>query len=136
MRGVLFAAGTVAGLLVPAAIAAQEIAVDCSNPTLQIEMTYCAEQDWLAADAGLNAAWAVAMAEMRRLDEALAPDQRGAAEYLRRGQRAWITFRDETCAAEGFRMRGGSGEAMLIYACRARLTAQRVQDLEELAVRY
>lgn len=29
-------------------------------------------------------------------------------------------------------MRGGSGEPMLIYACLARLTAQRTQDLRIL----
>ncbi|MEM8704384.1 MAG: hypothetical protein AAGF82_21395, partial [Pseudomonadota bacterium] len=28
-----------------------QTAVNCSNPVSQLEMTYCAEQDWLEADA-------------------------------------------------------------------------------------
>lgn len=136
MRGLVCTALMAAGLMIPGAGMAEEIIVDCDNPTFQIEMTYCAEQDWLAADAELNAAWARAMAAMRQLDENLASEQRGAVGHLRQGQRAWITFRDETCAAEGFVMRGGSGEPMLIYACRARLTAQRVVELEKLVAGY
>ena len=52
------------------------------------------------------------------------------------GFEAWIETNGKTDWNVSFLDSGGSGEAMLIYACRARLTAQRVQDLEELAVRY
>ncbi|WP_426031008.1 lysozyme inhibitor LprI family protein [Cypionkella sp. TWP1-2-1b2] len=110
--------------------------VDCANAEVQVEMTYCAEQDWLAADADLNAAYGVARDLMQGIDADLEASQRGAADYLRDGQRAWVTFRDATCAAEGYTMHGGSAEPMVIYGCRARLTAQRTADLEAMAEEY
>ena len=110
--------------------------VDCANAEVQVEMTYCAEQDWLAADADLNAAYGVARKLMQGIDADLEASQRGAADYLRDGQRAWVTFRDATCAAEGYTMHGGSAEPMVIYGCRARLTAQRTADLEAMAEEY
>ncbi|WP_349358660.1 lysozyme inhibitor LprI family protein [Stappia sp.] len=128
LAGVLLA---LTALAAPAA--AQD--VDCSNPTAQMEMTYCAEQDWNAADAALNAAYARAMDEMRRIDADLAglPHLVGAVDALRAAQRAWIPYRDKACAAQGFMARGGTMEPMLIYQCRADLTRQRTQELEALA---
>ncbi|RID90630.1 DUF1311 domain-containing protein [Gemmobacter lutimaris] len=111
--------------------AAQE--VDCANPTFQMEMTYCAEQDWNRADVALNAAYKEARALLQRMDAELPADQRGAAEYLKKAQRAWIEFRDAACAAEGYLMHGGSAEPMLVYSCLARLTDQRTGDLAALA---
>jgi uncharacterized protein YecT (DUF1311 family) len=103
--------------------------IDCSNPMAQVELTYCAEQDWIATDNDLNEAYKVAMAAMKAVDAGLDADQRGAVENLRNAQRAWITFRDAACAAEGYLMHGGTAEPMVIYSCRARLTAQRAEDL-------
>jgi len=118
--------------LFPAIAAAQQ--VDCANAMAQMEMTYCAEQDWIAADAALNAAYKEAMAVQKRLDADLPADQRGAADFLRQAQRAWVGFRDAACAAEGYQAHGGSMEPMLIYACRARLTAARAEDLRAMVL--
>lgn len=115
-------------------VAAQE--VDCANAEMQMELTYCAEQDWIAADAELNAAYGVARKMMQDIDADLEVSQRGAADYLREGQRSWVSFRDATCAAEGYTMHGGSAEPMVIYGCRARLTEQRTADLEAMADEY
>lgn len=113
--------------LVALPAAAQD--VDCATAQAQVEMTYCAEQDWMTADAALNDAYQAAMAAMKRVDAGLAAKDRGAVVNLRDAQRAWITFRDAACAAEGYPMHGGSAEPMVIYACRARLTDQRATDL-------
>ena len=51
-------------LLAPVSGLSQD--VDCSDPVTQMEMTYCAEQDWQAADAELNAAYGRAMAAMKQ----------------------------------------------------------------------
>lgn len=110
--------------------------VDCATAEVQMELTYCAEQDWLAADADLNAAYGVARDLMQGIDADLETSQRGAADYLRDGQRAWVTFRDATCAAEGYTVHGGSAEPMVIYGCRARLTEQRTADLEAMTEEY
>lgn len=109
---------------------------DCKNPITQVEMTFCAEQDWMAADKDLNAAYQEARTQMRKLDAYWPADQRGAESNLRDAQRAWITFRDANCAAEGWLMRGGTAEPMLIYGCRARMTRARTQELRDLAVDY
>lgn len=113
--------------LFPGAALAQQ--VDCANALSQVEMTYCAEQDWMAADAELNDAYADARALMRDIDADLPKSQRGAELALRDAQRAWITYRDQACAAEGYMMHGGSAEAMVIYGCRARLTVERTGGL-------
>lgn len=110
--------------------------VDCSNAQAQVELTSCAEQDWMAADDDLNDAYKVAMAAMKQVDAGLDAKDRGAVDNLRAAQRAWITFRDAACAAEAYQMHGGSAEPMVIYSCRARLTEQRTADLSYLEAPY
>lgn len=110
-----------------------QAAADCSNPVSQLEMTYCAEQDWLEADAALNTVYGIAMARMRETDGYLPDNLKGAADALRDAQRAWIPYRDKACAAYGYLARGGTLEPQLIYSCRADLTRSRVSELEELA---
>lgn len=107
--------------------------IDCSNPVSQMEMTYCAEQDWMEADAALNTVYGIAMAKMRETDGYLPDNLKGAADALRDAQRAWIPYRDKACAAYGYLARGGTLEPQLIYSCRAELTRARVSELEELA---
>ena len=107
--------------------------VDCNEASTQIDMTFCAEQDWNTADAALNQAYKAAMAVMKDVDANLPASDQGAADYLRQAQRDWISFRDNACAAEGYMMHLGSAEPMVIYGCRARLTVQRTEDLANLA---
>ncbi len=103
--------------------------VDCTNAMTQNEMTYCAEQDWNSADRALNVAYKVAVAAAKEIDAGLDAKDQGALDYLKQAQRAWITFRDAACAAEGYAMHGGSAEPMVIYGCRARLTRERTEGL-------
>ncbi|WP_428698684.1 lysozyme inhibitor LprI family protein [Stappia sp.] len=126
----LLAAGVLQASTVP--LGAQQ-AVDCDAPQAQMEMTYCAEQAWQAADKDLNAAYARATAAMRSMDTDLPPEMKGAVKTLREAQRAWIAYRDKACAAYGFLARGGSMEPMLIYGCYADLTTNRTGELEQLA---
>jgi uncharacterized protein YecT (DUF1311 family) len=102
--------------------------VDCSVAEAQMELTFCAEQDWMAADAELNDAYKAAMAVMKRIDATLG-EGKNAEGYLRQAQRDWVAFRDNACAAEAYPMHGGSAEPMLIYGCRARLTEERTLGL-------
>ena len=119
----------VAGLM-PAAALAQE--VDCANAMAQSDLNACAFADWQAADKALNAAYQKARLVMKNLDADLPELERGAETALKTGQKAWITFRDATCMAEGYVMHGGSAEALLVYGCMARLTAQRTTDLNAM----
>lgn len=118
----------------PMAAAAQDI--DCDNAMAQQEMNWCAEQDWLAADAELNAVWPMARAAMKEIDAGLPADMRGADKALLEAQRAWLAFRDAECAAAGWPMRGGTAEPLLIYGCLYTLTQQRTADLRALAEGY
>jgi uncharacterized protein YecT (DUF1311 family) len=115
-----------AGLL-PATAMAQE--VDCANAITQSDMNACAFADWQTADKALNSAYQKARLVMKNLDADLPEQERGAEASLKTGQKAWITFRDATCMAEGYVMHGGSAEALLVYGCMARLTEQRSTDL-------
>lgn len=115
---------------------AQNAVVDCANAQAQVELTYCAEQDWLIADDALNAAYKEARAAMKQIDADLPADQRGAEDSLKEAQRAWVTFRDKACDAVGYRMHGGSAELMVIYGCRAMLTEQRTDGLRALVMEY
>lgn len=110
---------------------AQEI--DCANAQVQMELNFCAERDWMIADGDLNAAYKAAQEVMKGIDAANPATQNEASSDLRDAQRAWVTFRDAACSAEGFLWYGGSGEQMVIYSCRARLTRVRAADLWALS---
>lgn len=119
-----------AGVLGISAAQAQDI--DCANAQVQMELNFCAERDWMIADAELNNAYKAAQGVMKGIDADNPALQNEASSDLRDAQRAWVTFRDAACSAEGFLWYGGSGEQMVIYACRARLTRDRAADLWSL----
>ncbi len=128
MKQVVFAAAL---LLAPSMALADE-KVDCTDPQVQIEINYCAEQAYLAADKELNAVYKKAVAAMKNIDSYLEPAQRGAVDTLKKAQREWIPFRDDACQAEGYMVSGGSMMSMVIYQCLERLTRQRIGDLDIL----
>lgn len=119
-------------LTLPAA--AQE--VDCANAMAQADLNACAYQDWETADAELNDAYQEAMALLETWDANLPEDEQGGAEALREAQRAWITFRDQACAAEGYAMKGGSAEPLLVYGCMRLLTEERTNHLTSMVEAY
>ena len=106
--------------------------IDCANTSVQVEMNFCAEQDWQAADAELNRVYKAVMAEMKAKDQSLPPELQGAAQTLRDAQRAWISFRDTNCRLAGYPMRGGSAEPLLIYGCLRQMTQDRSAELQAL----
>ncbi len=112
----------------------QAQAVDCKNPQAQLEMTACAQLDWQNADVDLNNAYLAAQAAMKAIDATMVGAKRNASETLRAAERTWITYRDAACLAESFAWRGGSGELMAIYACRARITRARATDLWAMTI--
>jgi uncharacterized protein YecT (DUF1311 family) len=114
--------------------AAQEI--DCANAMAQMELNQCAYDEWEAADAALNAAYKDAMALLKEWDANLPANEKGGAEALKSAQRAWITFRDEACAAEGYAMKGGSAEPLLVYGCMRVLTEERTAHLTGMVDAY
>ena len=55
---------------------------------------------------------------------------------MREAQRAWITFRDNACAAEGYAMKGGSAEPLVVYGCMRTLTLERTAHLTSMVEAY
>ena len=104
--------------------------VDCATAMAQADLNQCAYQDWEEADAGLNDAYQEVVAAYSQMDADLPEELGSGVETLRDAQRAWITFRDLACEAEGFAMRGGSAEPLLVYGCMRVLTEERIGHLQ------
>ena len=75
-------------------------------------------------DARLNATW-------RRVYPMLEGD---AAKALLEEQRAWITYKDASCALYATGDYGREGQVLHYPMCRAQVIAARIRDLEGLAV--
>ena len=93
--------------------------VNCANASTQFDINRCAAADLGKADAGLNRAYAQALAR-------LTP---GSKARLRDAQRAWIAFRDKQCAFEANGADGGSVSPMVAMNCATGLTSARARDL-------
>lgn len=124
-------AAILALLLGPAAAQAQE--VNCAAPVTQLDMNLCADRAWKLADEDLNLAYGMARSLMRQTDAALPEGDRGAEMALRDAQRAWITFRDAACKAEGYVWFGGSIRPLVVSQCLERMTRARTEELRALA---
>ena len=112
-------------MLMPGAAAA----LDCGAAVTQVDLNDCAGRGFKAADARLNAAYLKARAVMRRIDADLPKVDRGAEVALLGAQRAWISFRTQTCRAEAYASYGGSIAPMVECNCATRLTEARTKDL-------
>jgi uncharacterized protein YecT (DUF1311 family) len=125
--------------LLTLAAAAQDRAVDCDNAMAQPDLNACAYQEYERADAALNAQWKLTVAAMKEQDRGFdrTYDKRpGYYDTLLAAQRAWLTYRDQHCAVEGYTMRGGSAEPMVISGCLAQLTQARTAELKSLIEEY
>jgi uncharacterized protein YecT (DUF1311 family) len=98
-----------------------------------MELNYCAEKDFDAADAALNTQWKQTRKVVADYDKQLEANQRGAEKALLKAQRAWIDYRDGQCEAEGFAARGGTMEPMLVMSCKAEVSKVRADELKQLA---
>lgn len=119
--------------------AAAGLPSNCNNAQTQTEINVCAAEDYKAADAQLNRQRAQTSAIMKEQDKGGdgAKDGRpGYHQALLDAQRAWLGFRDAHCRIEGYAMRGGSGEAMLVSGCLAEVTRARTAQLKALTANY
>lgn len=104
---------------------------------IQQEMNICAHRDYLIADRKLNAQWTITAAKMKAQDRASDlpewDERPGFFDTLLEAQRAWLKYRDNHCAAEGYWARGGSLEPLLVSTCKRHLTEKRTEELRALA---
>lgn len=98
-----------------------------------VAMGGCLDREWQFWDARLNLAYKARRAETKAADAemrdlgSMAPSQ---AETLRDMQRAWITWRDATCAYEHAQWGGGTGGGPAAISCHMTLTARQALYLE------
>jgi len=98
-------------------------ALNCTDPQTQSEMNMCADQDFRAADAQLNATYRQLAAKLDAHSKALLVD----------AERAWVAFRDKECTFETVGNEGGSIRPMLYSGCLTTLTKARTRDLKAQA---
>ena len=103
-------------------------ALNCKDPQDQNSMTQCAALDFEKADKELNKIWPKIKSDAQGNDQGT-----GKTEYveaLLASQRTWLGYLEAQCKWQGFDMHGGSGEPMLYYGCKARLTSERIKELQ------
>ena len=108
---------------------------NCDNPVAQQEMNWCAAQEFNKVDAALNQQWKLTATAMKAQDAEwdFSQDRRpGHFDTLLAAQRAWLTYRDNHCASEGYWARGGSMEPLLVSTCKTTLTERRTEQLRSL----
>jgi uncharacterized protein YecT (DUF1311 family) len=105
-------------LAAPEILIAQNI--QCNPNGNTFEMRKCAADNYALADKKLNQTY-------QKLIGQLSPERK---KRLIEAQRAWISFRDKTCSFESSQALGGTAEPLFLTQCLAKVTQQRVQDLQ------
>ena len=93
---------------------------NCNNPQTTTAMKVCAGENYKKADKKLNQVYQQLKPKLRISQQ----------NRLIDAQRAWIQFRDKSCAFEGAFAEGGSLEPVLKTSCLTDVTEQRVKDLQ------
>ncbi len=132
MRHLLFAAA----LLVAApALAAPALADDevpgCENASSNVEIGYCVQDAYQKADKALNAFWPKVLASIDAADYVPPADRKTWKETVIAAQRAWVTFKEEDCAAVEYEWWGGSGAGIAEATCLYDRTTRRLEQLQD-----
>ncbi len=113
-----------AGLLLPSQASNIPVQVaqqpNCKNPQTTLDMNMCSSQEFEVADKKLNQLY-------KQLQAKISSRQK---QRLTVAQRTWIKFRDENCDYAKGQFEGGSLAASTYGYCRARVTQERIKDLE------
>jgi uncharacterized protein YecT (DUF1311 family) len=94
--------------------------VNCKSPQTTLDQNVCSSQEFQAADRKLNQVY-------QQLQPKLNSKQK---QRLIVAQRSWLKFRDESCDYESGHFEGGSVAPSVYGYCRARVTKERIKDLE------
>lgn len=95
-------------------------ATNCDRATTTVEAGECASRSFTAADRKLNQLY-------QQLKPKLDSKQR---QRLTQAQLNWIKFRDTTCDYERGEWGNGTGATPAQLSCLARVTQQRIADLQ------
>ncbi len=109
------------------------MAGECAGKTT-IEMSACAQADFLKSDAELNSLYKQVIAKAEALDKEQ-PDHMGWPGFkdsIVNAQRAWVVFRDKECELQTLDAEGGSLRQIEYPSCKKDMTDVRVNELEKL----
>ena len=95
----------------------------CAGADTQGAMNDCAYEGFLESSAAMSR-------QLRLIEPALTSAQR---PQWRRVQKAWLTYRTETCQFEASAVGSGSARPMVQWQCSDRMTKQRTAELFRLA---
>ncbi len=93
---------------------------NCKSPQTTVDMTLCSTQEFKAADTKLNQLYQQILPKINSKQK----------QRLTAAQRTWVKFRDETCDYSAGNFEGGTLAPPVYISCKARVTQQRVKDLE------
>ena len=93
------------------------------------DMITCVYTEYRQQDKKLNQVYSALMEQVKSGDPEYSQEIRNR---IVSAQKAWITFRDATCAVEAIDMLGGTGESLILGGCLGQVTKARVQYLVEL----
>ena len=112
--------------------AGQAQTIDCAKASSTVEMNFCADKDFQAADKSLNEAYAAALASIKTRDLEKPYDAKSFETAMRASQRAWLAYRDADCKdLVPQEWSGGSGTTSAVLGCMTEKTMQRTKDLKE-----
>lgn len=103
--------------------------INCAEQNTTVEINFCAEKDFKAADSRLNAAYKKVLAQIAERDLDGPYDRRSFEEAMRKSQRAWVAFRDAECrGVVPMDWSGGSGTTAAVLMCLTDMTTARTKD--------
>jgi uncharacterized protein YecT (DUF1311 family) len=106
--------------------------IDCSDARTTIEMNFCADKEFAAADAQLNTVYKEALAKIAQSDGEKPYDSKSWETALRASQRAWLAFRNADCKGlVPMEWSGGTGTTVAVLGCMVQLTQARAKTLKE-----
>lgn len=106
--------------------------IDCAEQNTTVEMNFCADEDFKASDAKLNAVYKKVLAQIGDSDLEKPYDRASWESALRESQRAWVAFRDADCkGAVPMEWSGGTGTTSAVLGCMTAKTDARTKDLAE-----
>jgi uncharacterized protein YecT (DUF1311 family) len=106
--------------------------IDCDNANSTVEMNFCADKDFAAADRALNAAYRSVLTDAKKRDVEPPYDAKHFEDALRASQRAWVAYRDADCKdLVAQEWSGGTGTTSAVLGCMTEKTKQRTKDLKE-----
>jgi uncharacterized protein YecT (DUF1311 family) len=93
---------------------------DCKKATTQMDLDYCAGQDFKKVDGQLNVLYRKMMPRYGAADQALLKD----------AERKWVAWRDAECAFDTNLSAGGTIHPMVETTCQTEKTNARIKELQ------